>query len=177
MGDFESYELVVKPRRDAKNKLLRTFFIILYVVFILLWLVFGFVTAFVPLLALAPITLWILIFFTWRYVNVEYEYTEGSGVITFTKIYNNRSRKKALVFDIRSAEYIALSSDPETERRVADYDPRREYSFVASKGAPDAYTALFLNENGDRCAVSFVADERIKRHLKMYNAAALKRDS
>ena len=175
MVDFESYEFVIKPKRDAKNKLLRAFLLLFYVVFVVLCLVFGFLTGFVPLLALVPLVLWIIIFFTWRYVNLEYEYLVQSGSITFTKIYNNRTRKTVLSFDIRSAEYIAPAADGDTQRRVADYDPRHEYFFAKEKNAPDVYTALYLDEDGDKCAISFATDEKIKRHLKMYNAAALRK--
>ena len=175
MGDFESYEIVIKPQKDAKNKLMRAFLILFYAAFVVGCLILGFVTAFVPLLALVPLVLWIIIFFTWRFVNVEYEYAMESGVITFTKIYNNRTRKMVLAFDIRSAEYIVSATDADLQMRIVDYDPRREYFFAASKNDISAYTALFQDDDGDKCAVTFVADERIKRQLKMYNAAALRK--
>ena len=130
MDEFERFEFVIKPRKDAKNRMLRLLLMLLYVTYVLAWLVFGFLTGFIPLLALVPITTWILVFFTWRYANVEYEYAEESGRIYFTKVYDNRSRKLITVFDIRSAEYIVSASDHETQRRVADYDPKHEYSFV-----------------------------------------------
>lgn len=175
MGDFESYEIVIKPQKDAKNKLMRAFLILFYVAFVVGCLILGFVTAFIPLLALVPLVLWIIIFFTWRFVNVEYEYLEESGVITFTKIYNNRTRRTVLVFDIRSAEHIVSATDADLQKLIVDYDPRREYFFAASKTDINAYTALFQDEDGNKCAVTFVADDRIKRHLKMYNAAALRK--
>ena len=175
MGDFESYEIVIKPKRDAKNRLLRAFLILFYIAFVVTCLVLGFVTAFVPLLALVPLVLWIIIFFTWRYVNVEYEYVEESGMLTFTKIYNNRTRKTALVFDIRSARYMAPATDGDMQKRIVDYDPSREYCFATSKNDINAYTALFEDGDGRKCAVTFVADDRIKRHLKMYNAPALRK--
>ena len=175
MGDFEGYEIVIKPKRDAKNKLHRAFLILFYVAFVVGCLILGFVTAFIPLLALVPLVLWIIIFFTWRYVNLEYEYAVESGIITFTKIYNNRTRKTVLSFDIRSAEYIASAADSDTQKRVADYDPRYEYCFASSKNSADAYTALYQDEDGHKCAISFAADERIKKFLKMYNSAALKK--
>jgi hypothetical protein len=111
---------------------------------------------------------------TWRYVNVEYEYVAESGVITFSKVYDNRSRKKIAVFDIRSAEYIAPASESETLRRVTDYDPKYEYSFVTYMDDPDAYTALYVNEDKERVAVSFIAHPRLKKTLKFYNSAASK---
>jgi hypothetical protein len=174
MEGFESYEYVIKPKRDAKNKMMRIGLVALYVAFVIAWLVFGFISGFIPLLALIPVTTWMLVFFTWRYVNVEYEYVAESGVITFSKVYDNRSRKKIAVFDIRSAEYIAPASESETLRRVTDYDPKYEYSFVTYMDDPDAYTALYVNEDKERVAVSFIAHPRLKKTLKFYNSAASK---
>lgn len=174
MEGFESYEYVIKPKRDSKNNMLRFGLVALYVFFVIAWLVFGFLSGFIPLLALVPVTTWMLVFFTWRYANVEYEYVAESGVITFSKVYDNRSRKKITVFDVRSAEYIAPASEHDTLRRVADYDPKYEYYFVTHMGDPDAYTALYVNENKERCAVSFIAHPRLKKTLKFYNAAASK---
>lgn len=174
MDCFESYEYVVKPRRDSKNRLLRLALMGLYVLFVLAWLVFGFISGFIPLLALVPITTWILVFFTWRYANVEYEYYVESGVVTFSKIYDNRSRKKIAVFDIRSAEYIAPSDEHDTKRRVADYDPKHEYFFAAYPEDPEAYTALYVNEDKERVAVTFVADPKMKKMLRFYNSSASK---
>ena len=174
MEGFECYEYVIKPKKDAKNKMLRVSFILLYFVFVIGCLVFGFLTGLIPLLALVPIALWVLIFFTWRYTNVEYEYSSESGVITFTKIYNNRTRKTITQFDIRSAEYIAPAMEHETVKRVEDYDPMREYSFVSSMDDSDAYTALYVNEEKERCAISFIAYPRLKKSLRLYNAAVSK---
>ena len=174
MDCFESYEYVIKPKKDGKNKLLKAALLGLYVLFVLAWMVFGFISGFIPLLALMPITTWILVFFTWRYTNVEYEYYIESGIVTFSKVYDNRSRKKIAVFDIRSAELIAPAAEHETRRRVADYDPKYEYSFVTYPDDPEAYTALYVNEDKERVALSFIADPRMKKTLKFYNSSASK---
>ena len=172
MADFEGYEIVVKPKKDYKNKLLRTGLKIMYVLFVLLCLTVAFLTGLVPLLALVPVFTWILIFYTWRYVNIEYEYYEESGVITFTKIYDNRARKKILTFAIRSAELIIPRA--EAEERVVEYDPRREYDFTISTDDPEAYTALFVNDEGEKVALSFTVSERLKKSIRFYNRTALK---
>ena len=174
MADFEGYEFVIKPKKDYRNKLLRTGLMVSYVLFVLLCLVGAFFTGLIQLLALVPILMWILIFYTWRYVNIEYEYYEESGVITFTKIYDNRARKKIISFSIRSAEVIMPRASEETERRVAEYDPKREYDFAISPDDPEAYTALFVNEDNERVAVSFTVNERLKKSLKFYNRSAIR---
>lgn len=173
MAEFESYEYVIKPKQDIKNKLMKALLITLYVCFVIAWLVFGFISRLIPLLALIPVTTWMLIFFTWRYANVEYEYSVSSGVISFTKVYDNRSRKLAVVFDIRSAELIAPMNNYTTKKSVEDYDPKYEYSFISSQSDPDAFTALFVNENKERCAIYFIAQPKLQKSCKFYNPKAM----
>ena len=174
MSDFENYEYVIKPRKDAKNRTKRLLFILLYIVFIIGWLFFGLLTKiFIPLLALIPLTTWMLIFFTWRFVNVEYEYSVESGIITFSKIYGGRSRRRILEFDVRDAERILPIAESATERALIDFDPSREYSFISSKEDPDSLVALCIDENGNHIAISFAADDRMNRIIKLYNSAAL----
>ena len=106
MSDFERYEYVIKPKRDKKNVLGRIMLVIVYILFVIGWLFFGILTRiFFPLLALIPLSLWFLVFATWRYVNVEYEYAIESGIITFTKIYGGKSRKRILIFDIHDVAW------------------------------------------------------------------------
>ena len=174
MDEFENYEFAVRAPKDAKNSMLRFLLIGLYIVFIIAWLVFGFLTGFIPLLALIPVTTWILVFFTWRYVNVEYEYLIQSGIITFSKVFDNRSRKKVLVFDIRSAEVIAPMDNHETKRLLEDFDPKHEFFFVSSPTSPEAFTALFVNEDKERCAVHFMAAPKLQKSCRLYNSKAMK---
>jgi len=174
MNEFESYEYVVVPRKDGKNRLKRLLFIILYVLFVACWLVFGLLTRLgVPLLALIPITTWILVFATWRYVNVEYEYVIESGIITFSKIYGGRSRKQILELDVRDAERILPLGEKGTRRSLDDFDPAREYFFASCDTDPEAYVALCIDEDGTRIAVTFSADDRLYRMIRYRNPSAL----
>ena len=176
MSDYERYEYVIKPKKDSKNRMKRFMLVMLYVLFVLGWFFFGILTRiFLPLLALIPLSLWFLVFATWRYVNVEYEYSVESGIITFTKIYGGKSRKRILIFDIRDAETILPLGDSETRRALDDFDPRSEFFFAASEDAPDSFLALCTDEDDTRLAISFTADDRMMRLLKLYNAKALGR--
>ena len=174
MDEFENYEFAVRAPRDTKNSMLRFLLILLYAVFIVAWLVFGFLTGLIPLLALIPVTTWILVFFTWRYVNVEYEYVVQAGIITFSKVFDNRSRKKVLVFDIRSAELIAPMDNHETKRLAEDYDPKYEYSFVSNPLSPEAFTALFVNGDNEKCVLHFMATPKLQKSCRLYNSKASK---
>lgn len=176
MNEFESYEYVIKPPRDGKNRMLRVGLVALYVLFVIAWLFFGLITRIlVPLLALIPLSLWMLVFATWRFVNVEYEYVVESGLITFIKIYGGKSRKRILQFDIRDAERILPLGDGETSRALDGFDPQKEY-FFADASDPETYVALCCDEDNVRLAITFTADSRIMRMIKLYNSSALKRD-
>ena len=177
MSDYERYEYVIKPKKDKKNKLLRFSLVMLYILFVLGWFGFGIWSRiFLPLLALIPLSLWFLVFATWRYANVEYEYAVEMGVITFTKIYGGKSRKRILIFDIRDAEVFLPLGDSATRRALDDFDPKTEFSFAASEDAEGSFLALCTDEDDARIAISFTADDRLLRLLKIYNAKAMTKD-
>lgn len=174
MNDFERFEYVITPQKSKKNAMARFLLIVGYVFFIIGWLFFGLLTKiFVPLLALIPLSTWFLVFATWRYVNVEYEYVIESGTITFTKIYGGKSRKMILVFDIRDAERILPLGEAGTRRALDDFDPMREYFFAKSEDAEDSFLALYTDEDDARLAISFTAEPRLLKLLRLYNASAM----
>ena len=174
MNEFESYEYVVSPKKDGKNKLNRFLLILLYGFFILGWLVFGLATKiFVPLLALIPLTTWFLVFATWRYVNVEYEYVVESGVITFTKVYGGKSRKRILELDVRDIEAILPLGEKKTRISLDEFDPCREYFFAVSESDAESYVAVCTDEDGNRLSVTFTPDDRLYRVIRYYNSSVL----
>ena len=71
---FSSYEFVVAQKAEGRFLRRRILFILMYIVYVVTFLGIGIITRIgIPLVALVPVTTWILIFFTWRYVQVEYE--------------------------------------------------------------------------------------------------------
>ena len=71
---FTTYEYVVAQKAEGRFLLRKLLFLLLYVVYIVSLLLVGVITRIgIPLLALVPVTTWILVFFTWRYAKVEYE--------------------------------------------------------------------------------------------------------
>ena len=174
MSDFERYEYVIKPAKDKKTVLGRVLLIIGYVFFVIDWIAFGLSTKiFWPLLALIPLSLWILIFFTRRYVNVEYEYSIESGIITFSNIYGGRSRKKVMIFDIRDAERSLPLSGESTCRAVEDFGAEKEFYFAAGNDVEGSMVALCVDDDNNRLAIAFTADEKLRKLLLMYNRRAM----
>lgn len=173
--DFETYEYVIVPRRTAKNKLHKALLIFGYVLFVIAWFVFGSGTGLYALMALIPLTLWMVVFATWRYTNVEYEYSLLSGRLTVSKIFGGRSRKKVLELDLRDAEAILPLGEKQTERVIDDFDPQSETSFLSHRESPEAYAVLYRDED-TRCAVYLEINDKMMKTCKLYNAQALRRN-
>ena len=144
MNEFAGYEFAVTKKIQGKGRLLPIALILFYVFYVLTVLFLGMKYRLIaPLLAFIPISLWVLIFITWRYVHIDYEYSVASGVLTFTKIYGNRARRRVLEVRLRDAVRIAPLDDEQEAARGAAYRPEREFVGVSSMSAPDIYFMLF----------------------------------
>ncbi len=169
MNEFLTYEYSVEPQK-AKMRKKKLIFAAAYVLYTLTLLVLVLTVGmlFLPLFALVPLTLLIIIFFTWRYTQPEYEYSMTSGIITFAVIYGGRSRKKVFEATIKEMEAIAPLSSVNSQK-IDDYKPERVYEGASSHDSPDTYFALFENENGERCVYYFEATGRALKILRHYN--------
>ena len=89
---------------EAKNKALKTKKTLLiagYILYVLV--VFAILSSINPyLIALVPISLWVIVWLTWRYTQVEYEYSFFSGALTVNRILGNRWRKKLMEVRIQN---------------------------------------------------------------------------
>jgi len=143
LNEFLTYEHAVKQKIEGKWRLARIGLVALYVFFTLSWVLLFIAVSIPHLIAILPLFLWMLVFFTWRYVCVEYEYSITSGVLTFSKIYNNRTRRKVLELTLRDAVSIAPLDGASHSERATAWHPEREFSAISSLRAPDIYIILF----------------------------------
>ena len=172
MNEFGTYEYVVARNNKGIGKLKSVLFIVGYIVLALGLLLFAVVSKLgAPLISLAPLGLAVVIFFTWRYTKVEYEYSITSGILTFSKIYGGRSRKTVAEFKLKDCSEIAplcdfgKSQESETEVR---------YSALADTNSPNAYFALYEDDRGRRCAFFFEATEKALKICRFYNPSHTK---
>lgn len=180
MNEFNTYEYVVAQKSEGKWKTRKILLIIGYIVFAAVVLVLGaFSRLLVPLLALTPIAVWILIFCTWRYVSLEYEYNITSGVFTLSNVYGGRSRKKLIEVYIKDLATVAPYNHelPETiekaEQTIKRFSPDKEYIAFSSPESPDIYYALYTDkETGEKSIIWFEATEKALKIFRFYNAPA-----
>ena len=174
MNEFSTYEFVVGQKIEGKWRAARIGLIAFYVLFVVGCLLLGIVTNVLPPLALVPVFTWILIFITWRYVNVEYECSITSGELTFSKIYGNRSRRTVLQLDLRKVSRIAPLQDEKEAAKATAYRPEREFSAISSLSAPDIYFILFEYTEGEgkkplRAIFYFEATQKALQICRFYN--------
>lgn len=180
MNEFSTYEFVVSQKIEGKWLAARVGLVALYITYVVGLLLIGLRTRIlVPLLALTPLSLWIIVFFTWRYTAVDYEYSITSGELTFSKIFGNRSRRRQLTIHLRDAVRIAPLDNGEHSARAEAWRPEREYSAISSLAAPDIYYILFEHEYKEgkkakkcRSIFYFEATNRALQICRFYNPSA-----
>lgn len=163
-------EYVVAKKAEGKNLLLRILLITLYVLFALSYFIFfTVVLPIVMLIALLPLFVWMLIFFTWRYASVEIEYQIVSGVVTFYHIYGRRSRRKKFAYKIKDMLTVA----PMDRTHESDYTKSTlTHDFRGSAKSPDSYYFTYKDNAGKTCVVYFEATARTLKSFRYYNSAA-----
>ena len=175
MNEFLTYEFVVSQKAVGKWLAARIGLIAFYCLYPLVVLFFGMKAQIIaPLLAFVPLSLWLIIFITWRYVSVDYEYSVTSGTLTLTKIYGNRSRRKIFEMKLKDAVRIAPLEAPLEADRATAYAPEREFVGVSSMSAPDIYIMLFelgndKNREKRRAIFYFEATAKMLSVCRFYN--------
>lgn len=169
------YEYVVPQANEGKYKKRRILMIIAYILFLpvvfTLMILLPFGKLMIPLMCLGPIALWIIVFFTWRYVSIEYEYSVVSGRVTFAVVYGGRTRKEKLSFALKECSAIA-PLDENGKKRLESFAPDTVYSALPREDDEDAYFASFTDENGKRIAFTFEATNKMISLCKLHNLAA-----
>ena len=163
---MNQYEYIVKQKSEGVWKFRRIMMIVLYVVFNLAYLA-AFLLTFPWAITFLPLLDWVLIYFTWRFVSLEYEYSTLSGEITFTTIFGGKTRKNLFTVNIRDFQKIA-PYDQAAEAYVSAQKCTRDFRCMSSINAPDLYYGIFMLED-EKCVVYFEATEKALKIMKYYN--------
>ena len=160
---------------EAKNKALKTkkaLFLTGYILYVIV--VFAIlVNINMFLIALVPISLWIIVWLTWRYTQVEYEYSFFSGTLTVNRILGNRWRKKMI--EVRIQQLSAVFPFEEANMsKLESWDAEKTILAASEAGAEGVWIALWTDsESGKRTALYFEPNEKAVKILKYYNASAM----
>ena len=167
------FEYSVSEGKSKQLTMKKLGLVLVYIVWALAFFISGFILKLtVYLIALVPLTTWILVFFTWRYTQVDYEYSFFMGKMTVSKIYGNRTRKT--VFEIRIQELAAaMPYGDAAVAKVEAFGATNVVMAASSLSAPNLYVLLWEDsETGKRNVLYFEAIEKAIKILKYYNMAA-----
>ncbi|MCI8386858.1 MAG: hypothetical protein HFE63_00125 [Clostridiales bacterium] len=165
-SNFVNYGVKKKPEGDYKRK--RILVMLGYAVFAIAFAAVCISTKIVMLIALLPVLTWILVFFTWHWVNIEYEYQIINASLKLMEVYGNRYMKQMCDIKISTmsiiapynGEYRAMADDTTITERIYG---------VSSMDNPDVYFAICHGNNGEKRVIFFEATEKTLKAMKYYN--------
>ena len=167
------FEYVVEKSKTPTLYFQRITLIALYVLWgVGLFLIGAATRLLVPFIALVPLSLWVLIFFTWRLTQVEYEYSFFSGELTVTRLLGGRTRRELCRVQIRSLSRV-LPYDGEYEAQIKAFGADKVISAVSAESAPTVYVALWGDSEKTRYALLFEPNDKARRILRYYNMTAV----
>lgn len=167
------YEYTVAEQKNKAWTFRRATLVALYVLWAAVWLVVGIAIRLIaPLLAFVPLTLWALIFFTWRLTQVEYEYSFFSGVLTVSRVLGGRSRRTLVEIPLRSLSSVYPCTEEYAER-IDAFRADRVLLAASSSESDGLYAALWNDEENGRQALFFEPNEKALKIIRYYNASAL----
>ena len=166
--EFCQYEYTVSRKPEGIFALMKLLLVLFYIAFAVAYFVVIYIIGIIPLGALIPVALWILVFFTWRYVKQDYKYEISGSHITFSVIYGNKKPKSRCEIQINTAKAI-IPLDASAEE-IAAHAPKRIYSAIPKKNCEDAYAILYTDEAGRNCVFKFKATAEALHLLHLYNS-------
>lgn len=170
--EFNTYEYSAQQKADGKFFVRKMLILSLYFIFTVAYLSFIIYTIIFTLGALIPVALWILIFFTWRYVKPDYKYEIATGMLTFSVKHGNKKKGKVVTeFKVSAAEEILPVA--ENEEEITAFESKKIYSALPSQSASDVYAALYTDKDVNKCVFYFVATEQALKLLHFYNSRTI----
>lgn len=164
---FNYTEYLVKKKADSKIIIHRIAIILVGLILfgVLSFLMFGPVK--IPQIgAVALLLIGYVCKVLWSYTKIEYEYLIVSGEMTMDVIYAGKKRRKIAEFKVPTAEAILPYAD-------AKLDGVKTVFAATAPDDEDVYCAIYKNDNSDREALVFNADERALKMLHYYNKATV----
>lgn len=149
-----------EKRAEGMLLVMRCLLVAFYILFVGCAFLVCYLSRIIPLFAIAPILLWILVYFTWRYVSYDIHYTFDHGIMTFAHVYANRTKrikKVRLTVQIRDAVYLGHLDAAET----AEWREQVKvvYDFLPSRKAADAVMLV----TQDNRAIAFVCPPNMRK--------------
>ncbi len=144
MGN-ELYEYTIDKKSEGLYKLARLGMVLLYGLFGLAFFILCYTTRLIPVFAAAPLLIWILSLFTWRFVSIEYKYTVEAGMLNLIVVYGGKTQSKKASFHIKDAAAFVPLHEAMDEIKI--FKAKKTYNFLSSmKHAKDPYAFMIVKD-------------------------------
>lgn len=168
MNEYANYfEYCVEAKSEGALKIKRVLLIASYILFPVLLFTFLCMLRLYVLGCFLVLLTAIFCFFTWRYVQIEYEYIVVKGEMTFSKIFGRKSRREFLRVRIQDMSLLAPYKDEFKSR--ADVI-KNKYFAVSTMKSPDVYVGIFKDsKTKEESCIFFEATSKFVKLAKFYN--------
>ncbi len=168
----ELYEYTVTKKAEGKYLMLRLFMVLLYAVCVGAFFLVCYITRLIPVFALCPLLLWVLVFFTWRYVSIEYKYTVEAGMLRLYTVYGGKLVKETASLHIKEASgFVPIR---ESREQLDAFGAKITYDLLSSESAPKDPYALLITKNGIKTAALIEAPEPSKKAILYYASESVR---
>ena len=164
--ELSDYEYTVAQACEGKWRIFKWLMLLGYAIFVGAYFLVAYLSRFIPIFALCPIFLWMLVFFTYKYVKPEYKYHITEGYLKFYRIVGKKATE-VLKIRICDADHI-LPLETALEQ-IKEYAPKTTVSALPSLSNTDAYIILYKGERGVPSAFMFKATAEALKSLRFYN--------
>ena len=166
----QTYDKIISVSDEGKIRLKKMLAVVGYAIFFSLWLIFALnnTSILVPAIIAGVLCTVILMLATWKYFNVEYEYSIWYGSFELAKIYAKKKRKELLSAELKELLLIAPATD-EYVKKAMHFEPKDIFFAVSSKNAENIWILVTGGKDEPRYLVYFEADERSLAMLRQAN--------
>ena len=164
--EINDLEYGVDQKREGKLKVRTICLLAFYIGFAIGAFVVIFSIPLLPLGAIVPVLVYILVLCTWRFVQVEQKYRITGGVITITRKFGNSRAKTMMSFRLKEAEKIAPVSLLDEE--LKQIENKNIYSALPSERCDGAYGIVY-SVDGVKKALLIQVTEQTLKGLRYYN--------
>ena len=166
------FEYAVAEAKNKALKLRKTLLILGYIVYVVVFFAI-FVSINIFMCAFVLISSIAVVWLTWRFTQIEYEYSFFAGELTVNRILGNRTRKKMMEIRIQSFSTI-LPANETNQSKIEAFEAETTILAASAADAENLWVALWNDaESGKRCALYFEPNEKAIKILKYYNASAM----
>ncbi len=159
-------EFAVARKPDGKIRTQRLLFILLYLAFALAYcFVFLVLVKMGPVIAILPLFLLMMWFFTWKLTKVEYIYVVTQGYLHVYRYDGYNKAKEVLKEKLSETEGVYPDGDADYAALAKACEAELDYS--AGKNTDDRYFAIFRIK-GKKTAVYFTASAKVLTGMRYF---------